>query len=85
MARPLRAVTIKIVVSLLMFADGLAALVWRLIDPAVAIHFTRPNILYLVLVLLLLPMVVVVASYGALLTFPLHKSDRQEPPKPGPV
>ena len=35
-------------------------------------------------ILLLLPMIVVVASYGAILTFPLHKSDKKQPPKPGP-
>jgi len=82
MARPLRPVTIKIVVSLIMFVDGLAALIWRLADPTVVIHLAGLNLLYLVLVLLLLPMIVVVASYGAILTFPLHKGDGQEPPKP---
>jgi len=81
MARPLRAVTIKIVVSLVMFADGLAALIWRLVDPTVATRLTGPNLLYLVLVVLLLPMVVVVATYGAILTFPLHTPDEREPPK----
>jgi predicted heme/steroid binding protein/uncharacterized membrane protein len=74
MARPLRPVTIKIVVSLVMFVDGLAALIWRLLDPAV-ISPTGRSVIYLILVFLLLPMVVVVASYGALLTFPLSKRD----------
>lgn len=78
MARPLLPVTIKIVVSLVMFLDGLAALIWRLLDPTVATHVTGPNVLYLILILLLLPMVVVVASYGAILTFPLHKRDKSQ-------
>jgi predicted heme/steroid binding protein/uncharacterized membrane protein len=78
MARPLLPVTIKIVVSLVMFVDGLAALIWRILDPRVLTHLTGPNILYMVLILLLLPMVVVVASYGAILTFPLHKGEKSQ-------
>jgi len=82
MARPIRPVVIKIVVSLVMFIDGLAALIWRLLDPTVVTRMAGVNILYLVLVFLLLPMVVVVAFHGALLTFPLHARDTQEPPTP---
>lgn len=78
MAQPLLPVTIKIVVSLVMFLDGLAALIWRVIDPMVLTHLTGLNVLYLILILLLLPMIVVVASYGAILTFPLHKRDRSQ-------
>ncbi|MGD0724535.1 MAG: DUF2231 domain-containing protein [Spirochaetia bacterium] len=84
MARPLVPVTIKIVISLVMFVDGLSALIWRVRDPTVVTHLAGLNVLYLVLILLLLPMIVVVASYGAILTFPLHKSDKKQPPKPGP-
>jgi len=84
MARPLRPVTIKIVVSVVMFVDGLTALIWRLVDPTVVTHLAGLNLLYPILLFLLLPMVVVVAFYGALLTFPLHKQDRQARPKPGP-
>lgn len=84
LARPLQAVTIKIVVSLIMFVDGLGALIWRLVDPTVVTHLAGLNLLYMVLVLLLLPMIVVVASYGAILTFPLHTRDRHEPSKPDP-
>ena len=58
----------------------LAALIWRLVDPTVVTHLAGLNILYTILVFLLLPMVVVVASYGALLTFPLHTRDRQDSP-----
>ncbi len=82
MARPLLPVTIKIVVSLIMFVDGLAALIWRFVDPTVVAHLTGLNLLYLLLVLLLLPMIVVVASYGAILTFPLHTRDGEEHAKP---
>jgi predicted heme/steroid binding protein/uncharacterized membrane protein len=73
-ARPVGPVTIKIVVSLLMFADGLAAFVWRLRDPHVVTRLAGPGVAYLILDLLLLPMVVVVAWFGATLTFPLART-----------
>lgn len=76
-ARFFTAVTVKIVVSLLMFVDGLAAFLWRLRDPSIVALSTGVNILYLVLLFLLLPMVIVVAWFGATLTFPLHKERRE--------
>ncbi len=75
-ARPMRAVTIKIVVSVCMFVDGLAALVWRLRDPDVLTRSGGLGVAYLVLQCLLLPMVVVVAWFGATLTFPLARTRR---------
>ncbi len=72
-AAAMPAVTVKIVVSIAMFVDGLAAFLWRLIDPAVIIPPQDPPAVYLLLVFLLLPMVVVVAWFGATLTFPLRR------------
>ena len=72
-ARPMLPVTVKIVVSLALFLDGLAALIWRLRDPQVLSRPGGPSLPYLLLVVLLLPMVVVVAWYGATLTFPIHR------------
>ena len=77
-ARPMRPVTVKIVLSACMFADGLAAFLWRLGDPGVVAR-TGPSIPYLVLVFLLLPMVVVVAWFGATLTFPLRRANTSGP------
>ena len=76
-AQPIRAVTVKIVLSLAQFVVGLAAFLWRLLDPEVVRHFSVPAVLYLLLVFLLLPMIVVVAWYGATLTFPLRREKRQ--------
>lgn len=79
-ARPMAAVTTKIVLSLVMFADGLAALIWRIADPSVLVLLQGWNVLYLVLLLLLLPMIVIVAALGATLTFPLKKKAAGKPP-----
>jgi predicted heme/steroid binding protein/uncharacterized membrane protein len=76
-ARFFPAVIIKLALSLFMFADGLAALLWRVLDPAVD-GGGRVNGLWLALVLALLPAVVVVAWYGATLTFPLARDKRRE-------
>lgn len=73
-AQPTRPVTIKIVVSSAMSLDGLAALVWRLSDPAVVTGRAGASIPWLILEFLLLPMVVLVAWYGASLTFPLSRA-----------
>jgi uncharacterized membrane protein len=76
-AQPIRAAIVKIVLSLVLFVVGLAAFLWRLLDPEVAHRSSAPAALYLLLVFLLLPMVVVVAWYGATLTFPLRREKRQ--------
>jgi predicted heme/steroid binding protein/uncharacterized membrane protein len=76
-AQRIRAVTVKIVLSLAQFAAGLAAFLWRLLDPQVAHHGDAPAVLYLLLLFLLLPMIVVVAWYGATLTFPLRRDKSQ--------
>jgi len=75
-ARPMQPVTIKIVVSLCMFVDGLAVLLWRLLEPSVITGAQVARILFLALEFLLLPMVVVVAWLGATLTFPLGRKKR---------
>jgi predicted heme/steroid binding protein/uncharacterized membrane protein len=77
MARPMVAVTVKIVLSIAMFVDGCAAFIWRLLRPEIALHASGPGVAYLVLLFLLLPMVLVVAWYGATLTFPLHSDKRK--------
>lgn len=71
--RPMRAVRVKLVLSLLLFADALTAFLWRALDPQVARHAAGINVFYLVLVFMALPMVVVVAWFGATLTFPLRR------------
>jgi len=82
-ARPMRAVTIKIVLSACLFVDGLALLLWRLGDPGVITRPAGPSLLFLALDFLLLPMVVVVAWYGATLTFPLARNRRPGSHIPG--
>jgi len=74
-ARPMKAITIKITVSLAMLVVGVVAFIWRLSVPDILSRLAGVNILYVVLVFLLVPMISVVGWYGATLTFPLHKKD----------
>ncbi len=76
-AQPIRAVTIKIVVSLVQFVVGLAAFAWRLSDATVLHRGGAQTAGYLALVFALLPMIVTVGWYGATLTFPLRRQKRQ--------
>ncbi|HUX12424.1 MAG TPA: DUF2231 domain-containing protein [Spirochaetia bacterium] len=73
MARPMKAVLIKIVVSLAMFVIGLIAFIWRLVDPTVLTNLSGIHIVYLLLVLSQAPLVGIVGWFGATLTFPLEK------------
>ncbi len=73
MARPLRQVTIKIILSCIMLADSIVVFTWRYSDPYVAASLQRAGILYLVLTLLLGPVAIIIGYYGGTLTFPLEK------------
>lgn len=70
-ARPLRAVTIKIILSPILLAVGTGALVWRWLQPEVLAGAGQgPGMVYLALICALTPLVSVVGWYGGTLTFP---------------
>ena len=70
-ARMVRPVLFKIIFSLLGMFVAAGAFVWRLIDPSVLTGAGGANVLYLVLVLALVPIITVVGTFGATLTFPV--------------
>ncbi len=72
LAKPMKAVTIKIRFSLLLMMVSVVAFVWRYLDPGVFIDFTAASILYFLLILALVPLVTIVGWFGASLTFPLE-------------
>jgi predicted heme/steroid binding protein/uncharacterized membrane protein len=74
LAQPLRAVKVKIPLSLILLATQIIAFIWRLNLPEVMDSIRGVNIIYLLLVLSLFPMVVVIGWFGAFLTFPVEKS-----------
>jgi uncharacterized membrane protein len=70
-ARWVRKVTIKVFGSVVALLLAAGAFVWRLVEPTVLTSMEGADVLYLVLILLLVVVVSVVASLGALLTYPV--------------
>jgi predicted heme/steroid binding protein/uncharacterized membrane protein len=73
LAQPLRAVKVKIPLSLILLVTQIIAFIWRLSVPEVMDSIRGVNIIYLLLVLSLFPVVVVIGWFGAFLTFPVEK------------
>lgn len=73
LAKPMRAVSIKVVTSLIMFLVSFTAFLWRAIMPDIITDFSPSSLIYLLLILSLSPMVVVIGWHGAKLTFPVEK------------
>ena len=72
MAKPLRAVNIKLTFALILLAVQIIAFIWRLKVPQVMESIQGANLIYLLLVLSLFPIVVVIGWFGAFLTFPVE-------------
>jgi uncharacterized membrane protein len=73
MAKPVRQVTIKIVLSCIMLPDAVAAFIWRLSDPDILSQLRTLGAVYLLLVLALGPLALTIGYFGGTLTFPLEK------------
>jgi predicted heme/steroid binding protein/uncharacterized membrane protein len=73
LAQPLRAVKVKIPLSLILLVTQIIAFIWRLSVPEVMDSIRGVNIIYLLLILSLFPVVVVIGWFGAFLTFPVEK------------
>jgi predicted heme/steroid binding protein/uncharacterized membrane protein len=73
LARPMRPVTRKIVLSCILLAVSIIVLSWRVDVPGVLEWFTASGSVYLLLVLFQAPLVSAIGWYGATLTFPLEK------------
>jgi predicted heme/steroid binding protein/uncharacterized membrane protein len=73
MAKPLRAVKIKIPLALLMLVTEVIIFIWRISEPNILNSMHLGSIVYLLLVLALVPMVTVIGWFGASMTFPVEK------------
>jgi len=70
LAKPLRAVKVKLKVSPLLLLISTIAFIWRLLAPEVILAINGVGYIYLLLVLSLFPLVTVIGWFGAQLTFP---------------
>jgi predicted heme/steroid binding protein/uncharacterized membrane protein len=73
MLKPLKAVKVKMPLSVTLLVTQIIAFVWRIKVPDVIDSIQGINIIYFLLVLSFFPMVVVIGWFGAFLTFPVEK------------
>lgn len=73
MARPMRPVTIKLRLSLLLIVIEAVVFAWRFMAPDVLNHLAGAGLLYLILIIAVTPIVLIIGLYGGLLTFPVEK------------
>lgn len=73
MAKPLRAVKVKIPLTLIMLVTQVVIFIWRILVPDILNSMHIGSIGYVLLVLALVPMVTVVGWFGASMTFPVEK------------
>ncbi|NIQ38967.1 MAG: cytochrome b5 [Proteobacteria bacterium] len=72
-AKPMRPVTIKIILSFVLMAASVGAFVWRLMVPDVLTSFQTASAVYFLLVLSLIPLVTIIGWLGGLMTFPVER------------
>ena len=73
MLKPLKAVKVKMPLSITLLVTQIIAFVWRIKVPDVIDSTQGVNIIYFLLVLSFFPMVVVIGWFGAFLTFPVEE------------
>jgi predicted heme/steroid binding protein/uncharacterized membrane protein len=73
LAKPVRAVTIKQRVSIILFVIEVAAFIWRIAVPDILDSLGAASAIYFLLVISLLPLVTVIGWFGAQITFPIEK------------
>ncbi|UCE51116.1 MAG: hypothetical protein JSV31_17820 [Desulfobacterales bacterium] len=73
LAKPLKAVKIKIPLTLTMLVTEIIIFIWRILVPDVLNSIRGVSIIYLLLVFSLIPMITVIGWFGASMTFPVEK------------
>jgi predicted heme/steroid binding protein/uncharacterized membrane protein len=73
LARPIRAVTLKMILSAILLFAATGALLWRIFEPGILETQGIARIIYLILILSFVPLVSSIGSLGATLTFPIER------------
>ncbi len=73
LAKPLRPVTIKKRVAIVLLLCEIIAFVWRIAAPEILSPLRLAGTIYLILILSLFPLAVVLGWFGASMTFPVEK------------
>ncbi|NTV41992.1 MAG: cytochrome b5 [Syntrophobacteraceae bacterium] len=73
MAKPIRPVSVKIVLSIALFVVTVIAVTWRLAQPDILEVFRVQSAVYFILIMSFTPLVIVVGWFGAQMTFPIER------------
>jgi predicted heme/steroid binding protein/uncharacterized membrane protein len=73
LAKPIKPINIKRILSPLVWLLALIAFVWRLMAPDILKDFGAVSMIYLLIILAFVPLVTVIGWFGAQLTFPVEK------------
>ncbi|HEY3275073.1 MAG TPA: DUF2231 domain-containing protein [Syntrophorhabdaceae bacterium] len=73
MAKPMRTVSLKKRLSLLLFILNIVIFIWRMSVPDILLFRSYWTFLYLLLMVSLVPLVIILGWLGATLTFPVEK------------
>jgi hypothetical protein len=73
LAKPIRAVKIKIPLTLTMLITEITLFIWRIRVPHVLDLVCGSDFVYLVLVFSLVPMITLIGWFGASMSFPIEK------------
>jgi predicted heme/steroid binding protein/uncharacterized membrane protein len=73
LARPIRAVTLKMILSCILLIAATGALLWRIFEPGILETQGIARIIYLILILSFVPLVSSIGWLGATLTFPIKR------------
>ena len=73
LAKPMKAVTLKVRFSFLLWVLSILLFAWRMYVPEIMRPFAGGSILYFLLIFSLAPLVTVIGWLGATLTFPVEK------------
>lgn len=73
MAKPIKPVAIKIILSIVLFVTCLIVVTWRVSNPEILGPPQASSVMYLMLVLGLSPLVMLIGWFGAQMTFPIER------------
>jgi predicted heme/steroid binding protein/uncharacterized membrane protein len=72
MAQSLKAVNVKLPLTILLFVTEVVIFIWRIMSPGILDAVNAASIIYFLLVLSMIPMIMIIGWYGASMTFPVE-------------
>jgi len=75
LAKPMKPVKMKLILSCVVLVFSLMVLFWKIADPGIMDTAGAARVLYVVITLAFVPLMSLIGWYGARLTFPVEKKE----------